>query len=67
MVSREIGNMLVIIANKEKGSAWLLTMDSIDDPGTASCSYIINRQRDMVEILLIAHGCIVLINNNRNV
>ena len=67
MMSREIGNVLVFIAKKEKGSAWLLTMDSIDDPGTAAFSYIINRSWGMVEILLIAHGCIVLMDSNRNV
>ena len=42
MMSREIGNVLVFVADKEKGSTWLLTMDSIDDPGTASRSYSIN-------------------------
>ena len=60
-MSREIGNVLVFIANKEKGSAWLPTVDSIHYPGTAAFSYIINRSWGMVEILLIAHGCIVLI------
>ena len=66
-MSREIRNVLVFITNKDERRAWLLTMDSIHHPGTASRSYIINRQRDMVEIFLIAHGCIVLIDSNQNV
>lgn len=66
-MSREIGNVLVFITNKEERGTWLPTVDSIDDPGTAAFSYIINRSWGMVEILLIAHGCIVLIDSNRNV
>ena len=67
MVSREIGNVLVFITNKEERRAWLPTVVSIHYPGTTSRSYIINRSWGMVEILLIAHGCIVLMDSNRNV
>jgi hypothetical protein len=54
-VSREIWNIFVFFANKEERGAWLPTVDSIHDPGTTVFSYIINRPRRMVEILLIAH------------
>jgi hypothetical protein len=64
MMSREIGNIFVFITNKEERGAWLPTVDSIHHPGTTARSYIINRPRRMVEILLIAHGCIVMIFSN---
>ena len=67
MMSREIGNVLVFVTNKDERGAWLPTVDSIHYPGTAAFSYIINRSWGMVEILLIAHGCIVLMDSNRNV
>ena len=67
MISREIGNVLVFVTNKDERGAWLPTVDSIHYPGTTAFSYIINRSWGMVEILLIAHGCIVLIDSNRNV
>jgi len=50
MMSREIWNVLVFIANKEERGAWLPTVDSIHYPGTTVFSYIINRPRRMVEI-----------------
>jgi len=64
MMSREIWNIFVFFANKEERCAWLPTMDSIHYPGTTSRSYIINGQRNVVEIFLIAHGRIVPIFSN---
>ena len=43
MVSREIGNVLVFITNKDERGTWFPTVDSIHYPGTTAFSYIINR------------------------
>ena len=46
----KIWNVFVFAAEKEKGSTWLFTVRSIHYPGASFCSYVINRQRNMIVI-----------------
>jgi hypothetical protein len=46
--ARKIRNIFVSMADKKEGSTGLPTMDSMDPPFTAACSYGVHWQRDML-------------------
>jgi len=49
-MSREIWNIFMFITDKKKRSAFLSTMDSIDNPFTTKGSYWVSRYGNMGEI-----------------
>jgi hypothetical protein len=49
-MSREICDIFMFIAEKEKRGTWLSTMDSIDNPFTTKGAYWVSRYRNMGEI-----------------